>query len=121
MHISIQGHHISITEAIQNSVNEKMAKVLRHYDHINSMKVMLSVDNHHTEKTHKGHQSHVAEALIRVPGKEIFVQASGDDMYSSIAEMAQKLDRKIRKLNNKINKKVRAKASRFAPEPNLIS
>lgn len=120
MHISIQGHHISITEAIQNSVKEKMAKVLRHHDHINSMKVTLCLDNQRSNKTHKGHQSHVAEALIRVPGNEIFVQASGDDMYSSIASMAQKLDRKIRKLNKKINKKVRSKVSSQIPDSMLM-
>lgn len=102
MQISISGHHVSVTPALQASIHEKLAKVERHFDHINSMKVLLSLDNHHTEKTHKGQHNHKAEAILRVPGAELFAHASGDDMYSSIARMAEKLDRQIRKYKSKI-------------------
>lgn len=102
MQISISGHHVSVTPALKQSIYDKLAKVERHFDHINSMQVILSLDNHHTEKTHKGQQNHKAEAILRVPGTEIFAHASEDDMYASIAKMADKLDRQIRRYKTKL-------------------
>ena len=87
---------------MKEMVHEKLAKVERHFDQIHSMKVLLSLDNHHTEVSHKGQDNHKAEAILRVSGTEIFVQATADDMYASISKMADKLDRQIRKLNKKL-------------------
>lgn len=102
MNVSISGHHVSITPAIEASVMEKLAKVERHFDQINSLQVMLSLDNHHSESSHKGQHNHKAEAILRVPGAEMFAQAAEDDMYSSIAKMAEKLDKQIRRYKNKL-------------------
>lgn len=102
MQIKITGHHISITPALEKTVNDKLAKVARHFDHINSMQVKLSLDNHHSESTHKGQKNHKAEVILRVPGQEIFVHVTDDDMYQSINKVAKKLDRKIRKHKNKL-------------------
>ena len=43
MHIKISGHHITVTPAIEASILEKFARVERHFDHINSMQVVLSL------------------------------------------------------------------------------
>ena len=93
MQIKISGHHVSVTKAMEASIYEKLARVERHFDHINSMHVVLSLDNHHTDCTHKGQLNHKAEAIIRVPGAELFAQACADDMYVSIAMLSEKLDR----------------------------
>ncbi len=95
MQISISGHHVSVTPALAASIHEKLACVERHFDQIQSMKVMLSRDNHHSDCSHKGHQNHKAEAILRIPGAELFASASADDMYASILQLAQKLDRQI--------------------------
>lgn len=119
MQISIRGHHVSITPALEKSIHDKLAKVERHFDHINSLQVLLSLDNHHTEKTHKGQHNHKAEAILRVPGTELFAHASDDDMYTSIAKMADKLDRQIRKYKSKL-KTHHAKPLVFQePEPEV--
>jgi putative sigma-54 modulation protein len=97
MQIKISGHHVSVTKAMEASIYEKLARVERHFDHINSMHVVLSLDNHHTDCTHKGQLNHKAEAIIRVPGAELFAQACADDMYVSIAMLSEKLDRQILK------------------------
>lgn len=102
MQISISGHHVSITDALKTHIEEKLAKVERHFDHINSLQVILSLDNHHNETTHKGQNNHKAEAILRVPGSEVFAQANADDMYQSISQMADKLDRQVRKHKNKL-------------------
>jgi putative sigma-54 modulation protein len=97
MHIKISGHHISVTPAIEASIYEKFARVERHFDHINSMQVVLSLDNHHNDCSHKGQMNHKAEAILRVPGAELFAHAFADDMYTSIAQLSEKLDRQVKK------------------------
>ena len=95
MNVSISGHHISVTDAMDKAVREKLEKVERHFDQIQSIKVILSLDN--SGASDGGKKSHKAEAIMRVSGQEMFVQALEDDMYKAINEMADKLDRQVRK------------------------
>ena len=100
MNVSISGHHISITEAMETSVREKMAKIERHFDQIQSIQVILSLDN-----SGSGKKSHKAEAILRVSGNEMFVQSYDDDMYKAIHDMADKLDRQVRKYKTRLQDK----------------
>ncbi|MDN3397924.1 ribosome-associated translation inhibitor RaiA [Psychrobacter sp. APC 3426] len=99
MNVSISGHHISVTEAMDTAVREKLEKVERHFDQIQSIQVILSLDNSGAKKSHK------AEAIMRVSGQEMFVQASEDDMYKAINDMADKLDRQVRKYKTRQERK----------------
>ena len=99
MNVSISGHHISITDAMNTAVQEKLEKIGRHFDQIQSIQVILSLDNSGAKKSHK------AEAIMRVSGKEMFVQALDDDMYKAINEMADKLDRQVRKYKTRLESK----------------
>lgn len=103
MNVSISGHHISVTEAMDTSVREKLAKIERHFDQIQSIKVILSLDN--SGASDGGKKSHKAEAILRVSGQEMFVQALEDDMYKAINEMADKLDRQVRKYKTRQERK----------------
>ena len=100
MNVSISGHHISITEAMETAVREKMDKIERHFDQIQSIQVILSLDN-----SGGGKKSHKAEAILRVSGNEMFVQSYDDDMYKAIHEMADKLDRQVRKYKTRLQDK----------------
>ena len=95
MNVSISGHHISVTDAMNTAVSEKLEKIERHFDQIQSIQVILSLDN--SGASDGGQKSHKAEAIMRVSGKEMFVQAFDEDMYKAINEMADKLDRQVRK------------------------
>lgn len=95
MNVSISGHHISVTDAMNTAVREKLEKIERHFDQIQSIQVILSLDN--SGASDGGKKTHKAEAIMRVSGQEMFVQASDDDMYKAINEMADKLDRQVRK------------------------
>lgn len=99
MNVSISGHHISVTDAMNTAVQEKLEKIGRHFDQIQSIQVILSLDNSGAKKSHK------AEAIMRVSGKEMFVQALDDDMYKAINEMADKLDRQVRKYKTRLESK----------------
>ncbi|MDW7585955.1 HPF/RaiA family ribosome-associated protein, partial [Acinetobacter baumannii] len=46
---------------------------------------------------HKGSSNHVAEAIVRLPGIELFAQATADDMYTSIKKLTEKLKKQLLK------------------------
>ena len=44
MQMTISGHHLEVTDPIRDYVTSKLSKLERHYDHINSTAVILSVE-----------------------------------------------------------------------------
>ncbi len=98
MHIKISGHHVSVSPEMESSVHEKLAKVERHFDQINSMQVIFSKENHHSDPSYdgrKGLANHKAEVILRVPGSELFAQATANTVQTTLDLLADKLDRQI--------------------------
>jgi len=93
MQINTSGHHLDLTPAIKDYVNNKIEKLERHNDLITNVNVILSVD--------KVEQK--AEATIHVNGKEIFANASSEDLYTAIDSMTDKLDRQLIKHKEKLS------------------
>lgn len=91
MQINISGHHLDITDALREYVNDKFTRLERHFDHINSIHVILSPE----PNTHK------AESKILVAGGEVFATAEAGDMYAAIDMLTDKLDRQILKHKEK--------------------
>ena len=91
MNLNLTGNHIEITPAMRDYVLSKIERVTRHFDNIIDINVILSVDK----------LKQKAEATVNLRGKEIFVEADGSDMYASIDNLADKLDRQIIKYKEK--------------------
>ena len=91
MQMTISGHHLDVTDPIREYVTAKLAKLERHYDHINSTAVILSVEK----------LSQKAEATIHVSGGELFANAEHTDLYAAIDALSDKLDRQIIKHKEK--------------------
>ena len=89
MQMTISGHHLDVTDPIREYVIAKLAKLERHYDHINSTAVILSVEK----------LSQKAEATIHVSGGELFANAENEDLYAAIDALSDKLDRQLIKLS----------------------
>lgn len=85
MNINLTGHHVEVTSAMRDYVSSKMSKIKRHFDHVIDINVILSVEKLRQK----------AEANVHMPGKNIFVEADGADMYASIDSLVDKLDRQI--------------------------
>ena len=102
MNVTIRGHHITVTEAMNKAVHDKLTKIERHFDQIQSVQVILSLDN--SGASDGGQKTHKAEAIMRVSGQEMFVQALEDDMYKAINEMADKLERQVRKYKTRLER-----------------
>lgn len=91
MQINISGHHLDVTEALRDYVDDKFARLERHFDQITSIQVILSPE----PKTHK------AESTIRIGGADLFATAEATDMYAAIDALTGKLDRQILKHKEK--------------------
>lgn len=91
MQITISGHHLDITDPIREYVATKLTKLERHYQHINSINVILSVDK----------LIQKAEANVHVSGAEIFANAEHEDLYAAIDALSDKLDRQLIKYKEK--------------------
>ncbi|WMS87114.1 ribosome hibernation promoting factor [Pleionea litopenaei] len=92
MQINLTGHHVDITDSLRNFVHEKFEKLERHFDHINNVHVILSV-----EKLRQ-----IAEAKLNVNGGEIFANSENEDMYAAIDSLIDKLDRQVIKHKEKM-------------------
>ncbi len=92
MNLQISGHHIEVTPALRQYVEDKLEPVVRHFDRVTGVTVILSVEK----------LKHKAEVTLHVPGKDIFVEETGDDLYASIDVLFDKLDRQVLKYKQKM-------------------
>lgn len=92
MQLNITGHHVDMTESMNNYVTSKFEKLERHFDHVTNVHVILSV-----EKTRQK-----AEATIHLTGNEIFAKTEDENMYAAIDALIDKLDRQIKKHKEKL-------------------
>ena len=99
MTIKITGHHVEVTPALHDYVTGKLDRVIRHFDHVTSVHVILSVAK----------LKQKAEVTLHVKGKDIFADSEEADLYAAIDTLADKLDRQVVKHKEKINNHVHDK------------
>jgi len=92
MNLSICGRHLDVTPSIREYVMNKLARVLRHFDHVIDTQVMLSVEP----------LRHKAEITMRLSGKDIHCEALDENLYAAIDALADKVDRQVIKYKDKV-------------------
>jgi len=111
MQLDITGHHIDVTPLLNNYIKDKVTRLKRHFDQVLNIHVILEVQK----------KSHKAEASLNVSGNHIFAVANGNDMYTAIDALADKLDRQILKHKEKIRNHHRNEGSHRNIETNQIA
>ncbi|MBX3686193.1 MAG: ribosome-associated translation inhibitor RaiA [Rhodocyclaceae bacterium] len=91
MNLNITGHHVEVTPAIREYVTTKLDRVIRHFDNVTSVNVILSVEK----------LVQKAEVTVHVRGKDLFVEAADQDLYAALDAMTDKLDRQVLKYKQK--------------------
>ena len=91
MQLNVTGRHLAVTEALESYARVKLERLERHFDHVTSIHVVLSVEK----------ERHRAEATVHVTGRELFADAVEGEMYAAIDVLADKLDRQIRRYKEK--------------------
>ena len=92
MQLKLTGHHVEITTSLRDYVENKLEKLERHFDHINSVNVVFTVEKN----------DQIAEGTVRLNGTDVFASAHNPDMYHAIDALVDKLDRQILKHKGKI-------------------
>ena len=92
MNLNITGRHVEVTPAIREYVTSKLDRVIRHFDNVTSVTVILSVEK----------LKQKAEVTLHVRGKDIFVESEDADLYAAIDAMTDKLDRQVQKYKQKL-------------------
>jgi putative sigma-54 modulation protein len=87
MNLKVSGHHLDITPAIHDYLQDKLARVSRHFEQVMEIDVILSVD-----KLDKK-----VEAKVHLSGKDLYCESVDADMYAAIDGLADKLDRAVLK------------------------
>ncbi len=87
MNLNITGHHLEVTPALREYVTGKLVRIRRHFDQVVDINVFLSV-----EKLRQR-----AEINIHVRGKDLFAEATDQDLYAAIDALMDKLDRQVLK------------------------
>ncbi len=96
MNLTISGHHIELTPALREYVQNKLERIKRHFDQVIDISVILTVENlAEKEKRQK------AEITMRLRGKDIHVECAAQDMYAAIDGLIDKLDRQVVKYKTK--------------------
>jgi putative sigma-54 modulation protein len=110
MNIIISGRHLEITPALKAYAEEKVKKFERYLSDISEANVTLSI-----EKKYR----HKAEVLLKANG--VLIQAEGvtGEVYSSIDEVVEKLERQVKKYKDKLvsRRKGTSKAAETAASP----
>ena len=91
MNLHLTGHRLPITPAIREYVAAKLERITHHFDNVIDVNVIMSVEKLRQK----------IEATVHVRGRDIFCEASAEDMYAAIDGLVDKLDRTIIKHKEK--------------------
>jgi|SRR5665647_76463 putative sigma-54 modulation protein len=91
MNLHLTGHHLEVTPALREYLQSKLERVTNHFDHVIDVKMTLSVEK----------LIHKVEATLHVPGNDLHVACTDENMYSAIDLLADKLDRQVLKHKEK--------------------
>ena len=91
MNLQLTGHHLEVTQALRDYLHSKLTRVSNHFDHVIDVKVTLSVEK----------LVQKVEATLHVPGNDLHVACTDENMYSAIDLLADKLDRQVLKHKEK--------------------
>lgn len=92
--LTISGHHLDITPALENHVREKFGKIANMFEIVTSMHVTLTID----------HDMQIAKAEVTVAGdaKPMFAEAETKDMYISVDEVEHKILAQVSRYHDKL-------------------
>ncbi|MDT8390223.1 MAG: ribosome-associated translation inhibitor RaiA [Lentisphaeria bacterium] len=87
MEVIVSARHFDVDESIKEYVTEKMSKLSEEYAKLTTARVVLSLERNWQ----------VAEGHVTGKQLDMEARASTTDMYSSIDEISDKLERQLRR------------------------
>jgi len=91
--IQLTCRHCELSDDLRDYVGRKMERVLRHFDGVHSVEVILSAQG----------AIWTAEMIVgTVRGQRCVAEGTGDDVFAAVDLAADKMDRQVQKLKGKL-------------------
>jgi len=103
MQFQIRGDKLEVTSALREYVEKKVGRLAKYFNETPESVVNV------TMKVIRG--QHQVEVTMQLPGVLLRAEERNTDMYASIDLVTEKLERQIRKLKTRINRKSRQEGS----------
>jgi putative sigma-54 modulation protein len=94
MNVTVTGRHMEMTDALKAHIDAALAKLEGHFDKIIDVDVILDVQKN----------QHKAEINLHANGLHINSKEVSEDMYASLDAVVAKLDKRVRKFKDRINR-----------------
>jgi len=94
MRLEVRGRNIEITDALKDYTTKRLSKLERYIDDAKTAQVALSLEG----------EDHKVEVTIPLNGFILRGEVTGEDMYSSIDMVIEKLDKQMEKHKTKLYK-----------------
>ena len=111
MNLMITGHHVDVSQALREYVENKLDRIVRHFDQIIDITVILGV-----EKPSEKERRQRAEVNVRLRRNVIHVEHFAEDLYAAIDGLADKLDRQVLKYKSKVQGHQNEAIKHISPE-----
>ncbi len=104
MNVLVKGRNIEVTPAMREYVEKKVTKITKQFKAVDDIVAVLKVEN----------GEHIAEITVPASGILLRAQEKSKDMYGSIDQVVDKIERQIRKYKTRLMKR---KYSNFQDVP----
>ncbi len=106
MKINVRGKNIDASPSLVDYTHKKMGKLDKHFDENTDVQVVMSTIR----------DDHIVEATVNYNGLILRGEETTADMYASIDQVVDKLERQVKKYKTRMNKQLRQKGTRLKSE-----
>ena len=92
MEIIISGRHLDLTDQMRGHVEERVRKIVDEYPKFTSARVVLELERNW----------HLVEIQLHAKHLDLVAKGRTTDMYASVDEAAEKLEKQLRKYLDKV-------------------
>ena len=103
LNIVIRGSNMKVTDALKSYVQDKIGRLTKYFDRIQSAEVELSCQDHKSAE-----ESQRVQVTLNANGAIFRCEESSISMYASIDIVAEKLERQLKRFKKKLIDKGRA-------------
>jgi putative sigma-54 modulation protein len=107
MKLVLSTHNITLTDAIEQHILEKLDQL----EHLDRWTVDARVTLEH-DRTRAPQKAFTCSVRLGVRGPDLFAQDSESDLYAAIDKVAKKVEQQIRKRHNKHKNRKHSEAAR---------
>lgn len=108
MELSISGRHVDVTDAMREHARERVEKLERYAPHLMRISITLSIEG----------DRHAAEMVASVKRhSDLVAKCETHDMYEAIDQTVDKLDKQLRKVEDRVKDHREAMRPKRVEEP----